>query len=90
MSDGIQEEIPIEAPLLQEESSWEVTSDRSFLSSESDESSDEESGDEVLRHRHRKQPTLSQPGLGNVSHSSDNDHGNPDMVSFGTVGLTAT
>ena len=67
MDHGIQTEVPIEAPLVQEESSWEVESENSEFFSESDEGSDEESGDEVLRPRSRKVTAISQLGIGNGS-----------------------
>ena len=57
MSDGIQKEIPE----MEEESSWEVCSEGSSeLLSESEESSDEEYRDQVLRRRHRESAIVSQ------------------------------
>jgi len=49
MTNGIQEEVLPKQTLLQEESEseWEVQSGSTELSSESEESSDEDSGDEV-------------------------------------------
>lgn len=55
--DGIQEEIPV---IQEEDSSWEVFSSEgsSDFSESCEESSDESSGDEVLRHRFRKRAAI--------------------------------
>ena len=62
MSDGVHTQNEQELPeaSLQEESSWEVQSScgSSELSESGEESSDESSGDEVLRHRLRKRAAL--------------------------------
>lgn len=61
MEDGVQTEI--QQDLQEEDSSWEVHSlaedEESPIPSESEQSSDEESGDEILHSRRRRHFTLS-------------------------------
>lgn len=61
MDNAVHTEDVTQLPEVQEESSWEVfsTDGESELSESGQESLDEDSGDEVLRHRDRKRAALS-------------------------------
>lgn len=58
MSDAVQTEVQPETQNVSEESSWEVGTESEFQT-ESEASTDEDSGDEVLRYRHRKRAAVS-------------------------------